>query len=168
MTGNQFRMKGRNLQSYQIYLKANEYKRKSWTPQQWWKWEAGLAFAGPAWTQCPGVAWPQAIRRRPPGSCAGWGGERVKVRWSLSASLAQSWRSAQGGVCWNRPSPPQVQADAHSQGRGPDGITSLCGVSEWVPLTPESTVSGLSGTLHSLTRPFSLSVSSQHTGDFSS
>lgn len=29
MTGNQFRMKGRNLQSYQIYLKANEYKRKS-------------------------------------------------------------------------------------------------------------------------------------------
>lgn len=28
MTGNQFGMKGRNLQNYLRYLKANEYKRK--------------------------------------------------------------------------------------------------------------------------------------------
>lgn len=169
MTGNQFGMKGRNFQSYQIYLKANEHKRKSLGPTTVIEVRSWLGFCWASvnsrpWNGLTPGPWNVALLEAVwvevgKGSrCAG-----VSVPTQFSAEALPREAPAE-----TQPSPPQVQADAHSQGEGSDGLMWFCGVSEWAPLSFWVYYVGKSGTLHSLMRPFCFSVSSQDIGDFSS
>lgn len=133
---------------------------------RWWRGEAGLAFAGSAWTQRrPGAARLQATRGRPPGGCAGWG-------WKLSGALGSPYRHRSlpricpWGVRWDLAFPLLGPSRCPLPTRGALG-SSRTRVELHASGSSESSVLGLSGALHSLTKPFCLSVSSQ-TAHFSS
>lgn len=91
MTGNQFGMKGRNLQNYLRYLKANECK--------------GKELRASAVMEVRGLCWPTLnsvlpcsssltpyYQRCPPGGCAG-SGEKVKACGDPRTNIALYWRS---------------------------------------------------------------------------
>lgn len=77
MTGNQFGMKGRNLQNYLRYLKANEYKRKELRTL------AAMEVRGLCWPNLNSAhpcssSLTTHYQRGPPGGCVG-SGEKVKA-----------------------------------------------------------------------------------------